>query len=356
MPIKGLSEQLRMPRLGKIHLGVKKMTANKVEYPTATDYFVCPPKVIEVLGDKPQVLPIMIPVEDEEYWASQYYRAYSQTRGLICKGDGETANRMVDTETKNIPNKDTKEVLWETIECLGRECVLYNLKKCNEMMCLQFMLPDVPGVGVWQVDSGSINSIRNINSEAHLIRKLCGHVSMLPLLLTLEPEEKQNPDTGKMQKHYFLHLRERDTLQKLLKDSQKPVFELLTPPVDEEQAARDIEELWPEGGTEPKEGDQGTTTLEEMLGSVLPEATPLVPEESKSEGVEAETSDTIPMMDKAQAKRIKGLIEQTGYSLNDIKAHTVSRYGKSDSTKLTKEEAAELIIDMGEFKIEKITT
>ena len=89
MPIKGLSEQRRIPRVGKIHLGVKKVSERTgKEYPSATEYFVVPPEVAAVHGEQPTELPIMIPVEDEEFWASQYYRAYSQTRGLTCKGDG----------------------------------------------------------------------------------------------------------------------------------------------------------------------------------------------------------------------------------------------------------------------------
>ncbi len=281
IPIKGWSDHLRMPRLGKIPLGVKKLTAKGVEYPTATDYFVCPDEVKKVHGDKPRRLPIMIPTEDEEYWASQYYRAYSQTRGLTCKGNGEKARRMIDTQTHNIPGKNTIGVAWEEINCQGRECDTYKSKKCSEVMCLQFMLPDVPGVGVWQVDTGSINSIKNINSEAALIKGLCGHISMLPLLLTLEPEPRPNPETGKMQTHYFLHLRERDTLQKLLSDSQKPVFELLAPPVDEAQAARDIEELWPE--------DEQTKSQPPVL-----EPPPFVPDKSQPVASEEESSSEIP--------------------------------------------------------------
>ena len=258
MTIKNLTEQLRMPRLGKLHLGYRD--EKKKGAPTATDYFVCPDEVKKVYGDKPKQLPIMIPTEDSEYWASQYYRAYSQTRGLICRGDGEIYHRMVDIETKEIASKDTKNVAWVDGVCAGQDCPIYQDKKCNEMMCLQFMLPDVPGVGVWQVDTGSINSIRNINSEAHLIRRLCGHISMLPLFLTLEPEEKQIPETGKKRQLYFLHLRERGTLQSLLRDSQKPVFELLAPPVDEAQAARDIEAYWGDGKVEPTEATTPSST------------------------------------------------------------------------------------------------
>ena len=114
MPIKGLSDQLRMPRLGKIHLGYRD--EKKKGAPTATDYFVCPPEVTVVFGPQPKSLPIYIPVEDEEYWASQYYRAYSQTKGLICKGNGETCSRMIDVKTGEIAGKDTTKIAWQPME------------------------------------------------------------------------------------------------------------------------------------------------------------------------------------------------------------------------------------------------
>ncbi len=316
--IKGLSEQLRMPRLGKIHLGYRD--EKKKGAPTATDYFVCPEVVTKAIGnDKPKQLQVMIPTEDEEYWASQYYRAYSQTRGLICRGDGETYRRMIDVETKEIAGKDTKSVAWVDGVCPGRECPIYQAKKCSEMMCLQFMLPSVPGVGVWQVDTGSINSIRNINSEAHLIRQLCGHISMLPLLLTLEQEEKQIPETGKKRQLYFLHLRERDTLQTLLRDSQRPVFELLAPPVDESQAARDIADLWPgeekkETLEQPTESEPISQTLESKKKAVIEQSNAVVPTEI--EQPPGTKKDEMPAKTKRDPTTIKN-IEQLAKALKE---------------------------------------
>ena len=140
MPIAGLSEQRRLPRLGKIRLGIKKKNKNGVEYPAATPYFVCPPGVQEVHGEKPKSLDVIIPVEDEEIWANQYYRQYSKSRGLICKGDGETCRRMVDMETGDIAGKDTKAVIWKHgMECPGRECPDYTGGACQEVMNLQFL-------------------------------------------------------------------------------------------------------------------------------------------------------------------------------------------------------------------------
>lgn len=242
MPIKGLTEQRRLPRLGKIHLGVKAKTKTGVMYPQATDYFVCPPEVQTVYGEKPYKLDIIIPVEDEEMWASQYYRRYSQTRGLVCKGDGITCRRMLDTETGDTANRDTKAVKWaEGMTCEGRDCLDYKRKSCQEVMNLQFLLPKVPGLGIWQIDTGSINSIRNINNCAAMIRAVCERVRWIPLTLTLEPTEVINPDDGKKKIVRCLNLRHEQGLHELLLTSGKTKTELLiTAPAEDEQPG-DIE-------------------------------------------------------------------------------------------------------------------
>jgi hypothetical protein len=53
MPIKGIPEIVRLPRLGKIRLGIKKKTDAGVSYPSPTDYFVCPDELKKVFGEKP---------------------------------------------------------------------------------------------------------------------------------------------------------------------------------------------------------------------------------------------------------------------------------------------------------------
>ena len=40
----------------------------------------------------------MFPTEYPDQWASVYYRAYSNYRGLVCKGDGDQAERTVNLE------------------------------------------------------------------------------------------------------------------------------------------------------------------------------------------------------------------------------------------------------------------
>ncbi len=225
-PIKGLSEKRRLPRLGKIHLGVKAKNARGTEYPRMVDYFVCPPEVQAVFGEKPKELKILIPVEDEDKWASQYYRCYCRSRGLVCKGDGETCTRMVDVKTGELADGETKEAVMKEMECRGRECADYGVR-CKEVMNLQFLLPEVPGLGVWQIDTSSVNSIKNINSTANLLRLLYGRVSMIPLLLTVEQLEVNGPE-GKKKKVSVLNLRTNETVQAL-----SPCGTLTAQPVSE---------------------------------------------------------------------------------------------------------------------------
>jgi len=58
-------------------------------------------------------------------------------------------------------------------------------------MNLQFLLPDVPGLGVWQIDTSSLWSITGINNSLQLLRQTCSRVSMIPLTLRIQPRNVQ---------------------------------------------------------------------------------------------------------------------------------------------------------------------
>lgn len=225
-PIKGLSETYRLPRLGKLHLGIKKIAKSGAEYPAATDYFVFPAEFADIVKKvygttQPKSLAILFPVEEEDTFASQYYRAYSRSRGLICRGDGETATAVVDTVSGEIAwDKPDAKPVHKDVPCRGRDCPFYQQKRCHEQMCLQFMLPDFPGLGVWQVDTRSINSILNINSNLAMVRAVAGHVQFVPLLLTLEPKAIVNPDDGKKKTVMVLNLRVGGTIGQFLEQTK----------------------------------------------------------------------------------------------------------------------------------------
>ena len=212
MPIKGLSDVRRLPRLGKVHLGIKVQHGDGW-IPRPTDYFVCPPEVQAVYGEQPRELVVMFPTEDPDLWASQFYRCYSATHGLVCKGNGETARRLVD-EDGNLANKRSKSVEWKDITCLGRACP-ETPKQCRRTMNLQFLLQDVEGLGVYQIDTSGYNSIVNINTAVDMIQAALGRIAMIPLTLRL------------VAKHVQTEAGDRHTVQSLYLDIPGRLIDLL---------------------------------------------------------------------------------------------------------------------------------
>jgi len=124
-------------------------------------------------------------------------------------------------------------------------------------MNLRFLLPEIPGLGVWQIDTGSKNSILNINSCAKIIRRAFGRISMIPLKLTLEPTEVNNPETGKKQTVHVLNLRTDITLSQLadVAREQSKQYMLEAPDLEaafDAQVEQDIEDLWGPDESKPK--------------------------------------------------------------------------------------------------------
>lgn len=372
MPILGLTERHTLPRLGKIRMGIKAPNADgKGEHPVATDYLVCPPEVQAVFGEKPRSLRIVIPVEDDEKWCSQYYRRYSQSRGKICQGDGQACDRLVDTDTGEIANHTSVNMEWRKERCLGRQCPDYTAKpkpQCSEKMNLMFMIPEVPGLGVWQLDSNSVNSMRNINNSARLIRLLYGRISMIPLVLSMEQREVINPDDQKKKKVWVLKLGAEDTLLDVA--SQMTEFakklpdavSLAIPSPDDKDVETESEQAWGEmcesvDATRAPKVVEGTVTFKSA-----PKPTQAPKTKNKRPGVGEESQDVAhdPKMfgninaefwNIGFAKLTKG--KNPIWSKEQIASWITEHGGKGDTfgaavASLPKETAAILAEEMGE--------
>jgi len=258
-PIKGISEIVRLPRLGRIRLGVKKSADGGVSYPTPTDYFVCPQEVRKVFGEKPKELRIMFPTEDSEQWASQYLRCYSATRVLICRGDGETAVARVDVKTGEIAAMDAAATELREIVCSPDSCAYHRRGQCRRVMNLQFLIPDCPGFGVYQLNTTSYHSMLSVNSELALIKSICQRVSMIPLSLKLVEKEVQ-PD-GRRKKVYVLSLTCPYSLSEIQRYAQiPPAKALILPPPDSEAP----DDLFPEETLAEGETGQSSPQDEEL--------------------------------------------------------------------------------------------
>jgi len=229
--IKGISDVVRLPKLDRIRLGIKKKTNDGI-FLEPTDYFICSPEVRKVFGDKPSALRIMFPNEEEHRWANLFMRCYSASRNLICRGDGETALARVDNETGAIAAGDIGSRLKE-ITCNPDSCTYYRQGQCQWVMHLQFLIPDCPGFGIYEIGTASPYSILNINLALRLIHSIYGRLSMLPLCLRLDKHDIRSKGNNKTER--FLRLAVCHAVGDIRKDAQVPgAQEFLLPAPDSE--------------------------------------------------------------------------------------------------------------------------
>jgi len=158
--IKGM-EARRMPRLGRIRLGLKVKNKNakpcdcvngcfKCTHPFETPYFVVPTEVARYCGKEPAELDIIVPLEDLETVFPRSYKWYGSSRGLKCSGNLEKAYRL-----------DEKTLQRVEIPC---PCSMKD-KECNPSGSLQVILPKVNFGGVYQITTGSWNSWEPMRSS-----------------------------------------------------------------------------------------------------------------------------------------------------------------------------------------------
>lgn len=175
--ISGLSDEVRIPRLGRIRLGhINVNNASGNTYPIEDPFFHVPPEVQEVYGEHPTELDIMFPVNDRGVVFPQAYEYYGSARRLLCTGNGKEAMRW---------NKDAL-----VSQPCGCPCDLLG-KGCKQRGHLMVMLPKVKNQGgVYQVDTGSINAIIAINSTLNILAPednpdsgMLGYFAMVPMKL-----------------------------------------------------------------------------------------------------------------------------------------------------------------------------
>lgn len=241
-PIDKVSDIRWLPRLGKVRLGIKK-EGQRGTYPQAVDYFVCPEEVKAVHGDMPKELPVMFPADDMELIAPQWFKCYSYSQGLICRGDGKHCRRKVDTETGDFANKDTRKWVMTDGICEPEHCPMLGSKQCRKMMSLLFILHEVPGLGVYQLDTSSFYSIVNMNSQlapGGFLRQFTkGRIAFIPLILSVEPKEVNPPGEGRKTVH-VLNVRAEVKLADIIRISRQRPAQVLLPTLEEEEPPEDL--------------------------------------------------------------------------------------------------------------------
>ena len=266
MPIRGLSDRRRLPRLGKIRLGIMVQEPGKKAYPRSTEYLVVPEEVEAIVGQKPKALPIMLPSDDPAFIFPQTYKMY-KSAGLWCAGDGSQARRW--DEQGNL----------KEIAC---PCPFLESGECGPVATLNFLLPDVPGVGIWQITTGNTRSIISLNTSLEMFGRMFGGLTGIPFTLRLDPEPLQRFDERQ-------HKMVKQTLYVLRLDSPRTLREIME---WRAKAGAAVAALMP--ATEEDEADlvQELKTPPESNGEAGQSATVSAPERPAPAGVAAPTGGT----------------------------------------------------------------
>jgi len=304
--IKGLSEKRRLPRLGKIRLGIKKKSVQSgKEYPAEVPYFVVPDEVKKVYGEKPTELDVMLPLDDIDTIFPVSYKFYGSGKGLKCNGDGEIAY-CVDEKTK---------------EMVERKCPCENLDngKCKQTGNLSVMLQKINVGGVYQINTSSFNSIVDMASGIDFVKALIGRVAMVPLKLRRVATETHHEE--KKQTHY--------TLQLVLDANIDAINQLRSDTI------RVLEHTSRIALPEPE--------------NINPELEPvdiIVDEEQPKDDVPIDVgnNDTpVEYISEAQVKRLFAIARNSGWSTNDLKEYLKGQYKVEHSKDIKKSDYEEIV-------------
>ena len=144
----------------------------------------------------------------------------------------------VDIHTREIATKESQETELLEITCNPAKCAYYQKAQCRRVMNLQFILPDCPGFGVYQLDTSSFFSIVNVNSCLELIQGVCGRLSMIPLSLKLVDKEVQVD--GKTKTVRVLNLTAPYSLIEIQRYARIPPGQVLLLPAPDSEAPDDL--------------------------------------------------------------------------------------------------------------------
>jgi len=174
-------------------------------HPQDVPYFVCPKEVKAMFNsEEPTELDIAFPLSgldsnglpDIGGLFPQAYKYYGRSRGLKCIGDGETAK------------KANKEGIFEEVDC---PCDKFGQKDgCSKRASLFFFIPKITMGAIYVIDSGSWNTMVDVQSGIYLALELLkdpitgeyNSITMLPFKLRRMKKETQHD--GRKDTHWPL--------------------------------------------------------------------------------------------------------------------------------------------------------
>jgi hypothetical protein len=256
--VKDISDRRRMPRKGKIRGGVKvrnkggltdkcqhkeNETCMYCTHPVETSYFVCPPEVRQIYGDRPTELHVMLPSNNQAEVFPQRYCLYGHSRGPICVGNGVEASRKGENGEIELVSCPCEKL--QTNDNPNGECMLRGT--------LSIIIPKISSGAVYQIETTSYNSIVDINSGmqmiADMMEQLTGErrFAMVPAILKRGPRITYG--RGARDTHYTMQLFPHGSMEDLIAIGQRryeqfalPAPEAINPAMDNGEVVDVVDE------------------------------------------------------------------------------------------------------------------
>jgi hypothetical protein len=239
MPIVTLQQRAR--EIGRLRLGASVMTDRGTRRPTKLEAFrftsgsqYAIGRVAEVLGGAVQEwkddgrqqwqvltpateIPVMVPPGQA---VSQWYELWTGG-GCTRRCDGRTEQR---TQQPCLCPEDPQERL--DAAKAGRAC--------KPTTRINVIIPDLPDVGVWRLESHGYNAAVELAGAVALLDGLQQAGQVIPAVLRVEPREQRyiDPRTDKAETRKFMVpvLEIRNTLRELTQLAARPLADALPPP------------------------------------------------------------------------------------------------------------------------------
>lgn len=231
----------RLPIIGKIRLGIRKETANGVEYPESVDHFVLhdAPELIKVYGDTPKEIDAFFLTDNLDeaipHWLKWYSAGKKDKDGKVIGGDlncygtgpdvqevisedGEVTMQEVPGIAHYVKKKDPLTKIIPTRECRGEKCPDYYDAKgraqCGPTMKVNVMIPLASMAGIYEIDTKSVVSIGRFVSQLTLLKQQFGFIRNIPFTIYRDPVSLGNPkNPGQKKIHYILSIKVNESFK-----------------------------------------------------------------------------------------------------------------------------------------------
>ena len=227
MAIAMVKENVRLPVIGKIRLGIRKETDRGTEYPESVPHFVLhdAPEVEKVIGPKATEFDCFFLTDDIDEAIPNWYKWYSGGKrdkagnivggDLKCYGTGPTAISETGEYTAgtayHIEKRDPVTRIIPTRACMGDKCPDYmganGRAQCGVAMTVNVFVPEASLFGIFTIDTKSITSIGRFVSQVTLIKEQYGKLKGIPFKIFREPISMKDPKTGAKKTQYILSIK-----------------------------------------------------------------------------------------------------------------------------------------------------